>query len=138
MTALWVLIAVIVVGMGYIRLAPSNAAQWHQPPQVDANEDLTGGVKRLVTAGPEALGQLDAIARTTPRTSVLAGSVQEGMVTYVTRSRIMGFPDYTTVEANGDQLKIYARLRFGNSDLGINGHRIDEWLTKLERVTTGG
>ena len=34
---------------------------------------------------------------------VLAGSVEAGMITYVTRSRLMGFPDYTTIRAAGPQ-----------------------------------
>jgi len=50
------------------------------------------------------------------------------MITYVTRSRVFGFPDYTTVRQAGPQLEIYGRLRFGRSDLGVNAARIDGWL----------
>ena len=46
---------------------------------------------------PPALAAIDAAARATPRTRVLAGSVEAGMITYVTRSRLWAFPDYTTV-----------------------------------------
>ncbi|WP_290560871.1 DUF1499 domain-containing protein [Aestuariivita sp.] len=138
MTTIWILIALIVVGMGYIRLAPSNPSHWHVSPDVTADADMPGGVKRLIQAGPAALGQLDAIIRATPRTRVLAGSVEEGRITYVTRSRVMGFPDYTTVEAEGDTLKLEARLRFGRSDLGVNRDRVDEWLVQLEQIQTGG
>jgi uncharacterized protein (DUF1499 family) len=53
------------------------------------------------------------------------------MVTYVTRSRVMGFPDYTTVRQAGDMVEIYGRLRFGKSDLGVNAARIDRWLRRL-------
>jgi uncharacterized protein (DUF1499 family) len=77
------------------------------------------------------LATLDRIIRDTPRTRWLAGSVQEGMVTYVTRSRVMGFPDYTTVRQAGDMVEIYGRLRFGKSDLGVNAARIDRWLRRL-------
>ena len=138
MAGLWVLLAVVVVVMGYIRLAPSDPARWHKPPNVTENKDQTNGVRRLVQAGSAGLGQLDAIIRSTPRTTVLAGSVEDGMITYITRTAIMGFPDYTTVQADGDMLKIYGRLRFGRSDLGVNRNRVDEWLVKLERVGTGG
>jgi len=137
MTALWVLVAIIVVGMGYIRLAPSDPARWHVAPDVRENADLTHGVKRVIAAGPAALGQLDAIIRESPRTRVLAGSVEEGMITYVTRTAVMGFPDYTTIQAAGDQVQIYGRLRFGRSDLGVNRNRVDGWLAMLERVSTG-
>ncbi len=138
MTAIWVLVAIIVVGMGYIRLAPSDPARWHTAPDVLQDEDLTHGVKRLVPAGQAGLGQLDAIIRSSPRTQVLAGSVEEGMITYITRTAVMGFPDYTTIQADEGQLKIYGRLRFGRSDLGVNRNRVDAWLVKLEAVSTGG
>ena len=64
---------------------------------------------------------------------VLAGSVEEGMVTYITRSAVFGFPDYTTVRQRGDELEIYGRLRMGYSDLGVNGKRIDRWLALLRQ-----
>ena len=136
MTAIWVLIALLFVGLGYIRLAPSDPARWHKAPQVTEDADLTHGVKRLVTTGPEGLGQLDAIIRESPRTRVLAGSVEDGMITYVTRTAVIGFPDYTTIQAVGEQIKIYGRLRFGRSDLGVNRNRVDSWLETLKKVST--
>ena len=51
--------------------------------------------------------------------------------TYVTRTKFMGFPDYTTARQDGDFLKVYARLRFGRSDLGVNGARIADWLLQM-------
>ena len=63
---------------------------------------------------------------------MLAGSVEQGMITYVTRSIVVGFPDYTTVLQNGDQLVIYARLRFGRSDFGVNHARIKRWIDALQ------
>lgn len=138
MTFLWVLLALVVVGMGFIRLAPSDPATWHVAPEVPQNRDLTGGVMRVVPHAAGALAQIDAIARATPRTSVLAGSVDEGMITYITRSKIMGFPDYTTIRQEGDTLVIHARLRFGRSDLGVNRARIDSWLSDLARIRAQG
>ena len=44
----------------------------------------------------------------------------------------MGFPDYTTVQLKDDRLMIWARLRFGRSDLGVNRRRVDRWLADLE------
>ena len=129
---LWVLLALVVGVMGYIRLAPSDPARWHKGPQVTEDADLPHGVKRLVAAGPEGLSRLDAIIRATPRTKLLAGSVAEGMVTYVSRTKWMGFPDYTTVQQQGDRLKIYGRLRFGRSDLGVNRARVEGWLAALK------
>ena len=132
MMVLWAVLAVAVAGMAYVRLAPSDPARWHRMPEVSGDKRFNSGVIRQVSAGPEGLARLDAIIRDTPRTRVLAGSVGEGMVTYVTRSRVMGFPDYTTVRQADDMLEIYARLRFGRSDLGVNRARVEGWLGRLQ------
>ena len=83
---------------------------------------------------------LDAIIMATPRTRRLAGSVEDGQITYVTRSRILGMPDYTTIAARpaegGASVAIYGRLRFGKADLGVNKARIDRWLTQLDEALT--
>jgi hypothetical protein len=125
--ALGVLVAALAF-LAFIRLAPSDPARWHLMPETVTNRDLEGGAMRRV---PGDLAMLDAIVRATPRTRVLAGSVEAGMITYITRSRVMGFPDYTTVRQAGDMLEIYGRLRFGRSDLGVNAARIDGWLSRL-------
>lgn len=128
MIALVLLVAALVGVMAFIRLAPSEPMRWHQMPDTITDRDLDGGAMRRAAGD---LAALDAIIRDTPRTRVLAGSVEQGMVTYVTRSRVMGFPDYTTVRQNGDMLEIYGRLRFGRSDMGVNAGRIDGWLGRL-------
>lgn len=131
-TALWLAVGLVVLLGAYVRLAPSDPAQWHVVPVGDANRDMQGGVIRLVETGPDGLARLDAIARATPRTTVLAGSVEEGMVTYVTRTRVVGFPDYTTARQDGATLRIHGRLRFGRSDFGVNRNRVDAWLAALQ------
>lgn len=128
---IWFLIALVVLGLAWIRLAPSDPARWHRAPQVTADHDMRGGVLRRVETGADGLARFDTIARTAPRTRVLAGSVAEGMVTYVTRSRVFGFPDYTTARQQGDLLLIHARNRFGRSDLGVNRARVEQWLAAL-------
>ncbi len=131
--------------LAYIRLAPSPVARWH----VDlAGPELRSGPgSALVRVGSDIespvfsetadslLMRLDAIARATPRTHVLAGGLQDGKITYITRSKLWGFPDYTTVKAvpvdGGPQAVIYGRLRFGQSDHGVNRARILGWLKQL-------
>lgn len=125
---LLLILGLLVVVAVYARMAPSDPARWHEMPGAVINRDLAGGAMRVVGAGEDGLARLDAIIRDTPRTSVLAGSVDEGMITYVTRSAVFGFPDYTTIRANGPQIEIYARLRFGASDLGVNAARVERWL----------
>ncbi|SLN11902.1 DUF1499 domain-containing protein [Ruegeria meonggei] len=129
--ALWLVLGLVFAIGAYIRLAPSDPARWHIAPQVEADKDLKGGVMRVVETGPDGLARLDALAQVTPRTSVLAGSVDDGMITYVTRTKVIGFPDYTTAQQDGDTLRIYGRLRFGGSDFGVNKAQIDAWLGQM-------
>jgi len=128
----WAIIVIILGGLAWIRFAPSDPAVWHVDPKVTADQDLAGGVRRRIPADDGTSAELDRIILATPRTEVLAGSVEDGMVTYVTRSQWMGFPDYTTVMKNDDVLELFARSRFGQSDMGVNKARVESWLDRLE------
>lgn len=126
------LAAVIGLAM-WVRLAPSDPARWHIAPNNASDRNFDRGVIRTIPAGHETLARLDAIIRATPRTAHLAGSLDEGMLTYVTRSALWGFPDYTTITLRDDMLIIHARLRFGRSDTGVNKARVARWLEQLGR-----
>ena len=132
MTGLLMLLAVAAIAFGYVRLAPSDPSFWHKMPPVSKDKDFKTGAIRMVQTGPDGLERLNRIATATARTETLAGSVSGGMITYVTRTRVVGFPDYTTVQQDGAYLKIYARLRFGRSDLGVNRDRVDGWIAALQ------
>jgi uncharacterized protein (DUF1499 family) len=125
-----VLLAVLGFGL-WVRLAPSDHARWHVSVGDAGNRDFAGAVVRSIPAGPGDMSRLDRIIRDTPRTVVLSGTPEEGMVTYITRSRLWGFPDYTTVEAQPGAIVIHGRLRFGSSDLGVNRARVEGWLAAL-------
>ena len=137
------LIAVLLAGLAaYIRLAPSEPDQWNAAvpatgPLTDCFQitALEGGATLSCAAPADALTKLDTIARATPRTQRLAGSPEEGRITWITRSRLWGFPDYTTAQITqtppGARLDIYARLRFGRSDMGVNAARLRAWLAQL-------
>jgi uncharacterized protein (DUF1499 family) len=125
-----VLLAVLGFGL-WVRLAPSDPARWHVSAGDAGNRDFAGATIRTIPADPGDMSRLDRIIRATPRTTLLAGSPETGMVTYVTRSRLWGFPDYTTVEARAGQIILHGRLRFGSSDLGVNRARIDAWIAAL-------
>jgi len=83
----------------------------------------------------DLLARFDSVTRAQPRVKVIAGSLDEGMITYVQRSRVIGFPDYITVKAvdagEGAALIVYSRSRYGNSDLGVNEKRVTAWLAAL-------
>ena len=139
-----VALAVLLGLMAYVRLAPVDAALWHKSPAVQLWEQggawdqvvpaTNGASLRLSaqkTAPRELLAKLDRVAMATPRTHRIAGSVEEGRITWTTRSLLGGFPDFTTAEARADGLYIHARLRFGRSDLGVNAARLNNWLSQL-------
>lgn len=141
MNILWVVILLVALTMAYVRLAPTDVARWHQIATVDGPGDLpeAGGFRaaRQINADPEAvLAALDRIALATPRTTRIAGAVDQGMITYQTRSLIWGFPDHTTVAVQGDLLVVHGRLRFGGSDMGVNRARVQDWLAQLGPLTT--
>ncbi|MCB2135535.1 MAG: DUF1499 domain-containing protein [Rhodobacteraceae bacterium] len=147
------LLLIVAGGMAYIRLAPSDPARWHVdpgyaiefgglttfPPGRDSVVPVEGGAHAMITlfetSSAEALSELDAIAVASPRTRRLAGTPEEGRMTWITRSAIFGFPDYTTAEVRPlgpmVNIDIYARLRFGRSDRGVNAARLRDWLEKL-------
>lgn len=146
---LWLLLMIVVSGLVYIRMAPHDTAVLHVPPPVGAMPDapvIKGGsglfVQEFAAPPKDVLEALNKIAMATKRTRILAGSVDQGMISYITRSRLFGFPDYTTAQAvtngQGSRVTIYARLRFGRSDFGVNSSRIRNWLEALKSFHQAG
>lgn len=136
---LLVALALLVAGgAGYVRLAPSDPARWHVAPARAEGQPgeiipVKGGASvQLSLPDPQAaLARLDRIALATPRTKRLAGSVEEGRITWISRSRFWGFPDYTTAQVTPEGLVIYGRQRFGSNDWGVNAARLRDWLAQL-------
>ena len=131
MIVLWVIVVAVALLAVFIRVSPNDPARFHVEPRVSGNKDMMGGVARRVKTGPDGLARFHAVALGAPRTKVLAASVEEGHVTYVSRSKWMGFPDLATAKQEGDDLLIYARQRFGRKDYGVNKARIDGWLARM-------
>ena len=128
----WLVLLAVIGGLAWIRLAPSDPAVWHVDPKVTAAQDLAGGVRRRIPGDETTFEALHRIILETPRTEVLAGSPDDGRVTYITRSQWMGFPDYTTVQLDETNLELFARLRFGTTDSGVNKARVEGWLQRLQ------
>lgn len=127
----------VIAGLAWIRFAPSDPADWHVDPKVTADQDLASGVRRRIDGDVAVFERLHAIILATPRTELLTGGPSEGRATYVTRSQWMGFPDYTTVQLAEDHLELWARLRFGQYDTGVNKARVDGWLDMLRAQADG-
>jgi len=141
---LYAALAVLAVAIAFVRLAPSDPARWHiDPGTIPATGctelTTTRSGARVTCLHPDdpatLLAKLDTIALAAPRTTRLAGSAETGRITWVSRSLLWGFPDYTTAQATptpeGTRLDILARQRFGESDLGVNAKRLGAWLAGL-------
>ncbi|MGP9789728.1 DUF1499 domain-containing protein [Roseinatronobacter sp. NSM] len=143
-----VLVVLAVAVAAYIRLAPSDPATWHEDPRLVARPKtpnfhlirMVGGdaMPPIFQMSPAALAaQVDEIARR-GGAQLLAGSVAQGHMTYLTRTPVMGFPDYTTVmiepAGDGAALLAFARARFGHSDMGNNRARLQAWIAALQAL----
>lgn len=131
---------VAVAGAVYVRLSPTDLASYHIAPLATEAGDTAGrnafkAARRITTPPVDIMRAVDAVATAADRTKVVAGSAAEGLVTYETRSALMGYPDYTTVTTvdgpDGPLLVIRGQSRFGASDLGANRARIEGWLAQL-------
>ena len=129
--------------VAYIRLAPSDPERWHialNPRPADIATPsaqmvlLRGGAYIDLPNAGGVLERLDALVMATPRTLLLAGSVAEGRITWITRSALWGFPDYTTAEVGPQGLTIYSRQRFGGGDMGVNAARLAGWIAALTKA----
>lgn len=123
---------IVVCALAYVRLSPGNISQWHVPVAGTSDADYAGGALRVIAASPDTFAAADAHMMGLPRTDAIAGSLDEGRITYITRSRVFGFPDYTTIEYGEGMLKAYARLRYGQSDLGVNRERLQGLVAALQ------
>jgi uncharacterized protein (DUF1499 family) len=148
------LVAFVAGFLLYVRLAPLDAATWHQDPVTAPTPDTPNSFRVLApgsSAGPEEMvspvypvppaalmAAFDRMAMAQPNTRRLAGTPDgDGYVTYIQRTPTVGYPDYISVRVvpagdGGSALVIFSRSRFGQSDLGVNKARITEWLAKLD------
>lgn len=154
------LIVVAAVGLlAYVRFAPLDAATWHVDP-LTAPTPATPNSWRIAAPGqdPGAAGQASPVYRASPaelmaafqkvalsqpHAELLAGSGEEGFVTFVQRTPLVRYPDYVSVRAVdlGDgtsALAVLSRSRFGQSDLGVNKARMEAWLKELAPLEVKG
>ena len=141
-------VAILIVFLGFaawVRLSPVDVTRWNVDVAGDTPTLCAGGIEaaaasaRAACLSPDApeqvLARLDAVALSTPRTRRIAGSPDDGRITWETRSLLMGYPDYTTAQttpaASGTRLDVLARSRFGAGDWGVNAARLSDWLKAL-------
>ena len=157
--AVYVVAAVVLLiagSMVYFRAVSDDPAVWHVDPVTAGRTGRPNDVKALPPGlgeaeirtevrpvAPEALAErFHAVATAAPRVSVVGGGPDEAFTTYVQRSAVFGFPDYVSVRAveveGGAALAIFSRSRYGQSDLGVNRARVEDWLSRLEAPAPAG
>jgi Protein of unknown function (DUF1499) len=146
------LLAGAVVLAASMRWVSDDPAVWHVDPaaaqRTGAPNDYLVAPEGATDAPPDRIAEphplaprallqaFDRVATGAPRTERIAGSPEEGWVTYVQRSRVFGFPDYVSVRAvempGASALVVWSRSRFGHGDFGVNQARVEDWLARLD------
>ena len=136
---MWILIGVLaLIGavQVYVRFAPTQADRWVIVP----NEKTVGDyrydngfmVVRDVDGSRDSVLKLFDQEMRTRRIATISGQN-----IYESRSKLWGFPDYTTVSVaplpgmEQSRAVIFSRLRFGKSDMGVNRKRMNHILRRL-------
>ena len=130
---------VLVLAIFYLafRFWPDDRDRWHVDP-ADTEDERRAEVRligldapRFAVDAEQVLQTIADIAAEEPRTKLLDGTVDEGMLTFMSRS-LFGFRDYITVKAvaEGDatKLAILSRPRINGHDWGVNAARMDRWI----------
>lgn len=126
----------------YIRLVPNDPSIWHLDPAAAGFAPAAhwavfcpGADSRyaMTPINPaDGLTRFEAVALASKRTQRFAGSLEQGRITWITRSALMGYPDFTTLGfrafPSGLQPCLIARQRFGDFDWGVNEARLSGWV----------
>jgi uncharacterized protein (DUF1499 family) len=115
----------------WLRMTPEDAPVDHERKQEEVAPRYEVPVERLAAT-------FDEVAMGEERVQRLAGSVDQGWVTYQQRSAVFGFPDYVSVRflevgPGASTLAVYSRARYGRGDGGVNAHRVHRWVEQTSR-----
>lgn len=134
------LLVLFAVWYGVVRFWPGNPEVWHIDP-LEAPDPGISGVRVVgedaplfASAPAEVMAAFDAVI-TGEGARVFAGSIEEGFVTYLTRTRIFKFPDYVTVRvaSEGEDTRLTYRALTGTKggDGGTNAVRMERLLSAV-------
>lgn len=110
------------------------AQRYHRTDVPDSSGDYP--IKNGFTAVREvgkpaaALEALSGVAGAAARTMRLAGSPELEHVSYVTRSRVFGFPDVTNIWTSDGRVHVQGRSVVGRGDMGVNRRRVTDWMAR--------
>lgn len=153
-------LAVLVAGVG-IRLGmergKDDPAVWHVDPLTSPNPKTPNWYRMVPTdatvdrhterdahpptfdvSAAELGAALDAVATSEDNVDVVGGSIAEGHITYVQRSKLMQFPDYVSVRLidlpdGGSTMGIFSRARYGSKDFDVNQKRVERWVEATQQ-----
>lgn len=143
-TLLFTLLGIFILAILWVRYAPIDRDKWHVDP-AEIDEPGRAGLRLIGREAPRFPGDAETVLETfsdvalaEPRVKILDGSIDEGMITFITRSKTFGFADMTTVKAVGEgrltKLSVASRTSVPNaSDWGVNRERLDRWLGEVEQ-----
>ena len=126
----------------WIMYSPSDPNVWHVDP---ADDDIRRS--KVLLSGREAprfRGEPAEVLQSFAKTALseqgvkmLDGSIDEGMITFVIRSRGVGLRDYITVKAaidvDGTKISVVGRPKY--TMFGSNSvERVDRWLAAIGQL----
>jgi hypothetical protein len=136
----------------YVLNVEHDPAIWHvdplsEPQSVKPNsfrmappaltEEFVDSPSPVYTVNPTLMAKaFDDFVLSQSKTLRIAGSPDEGWMTYVQLSPSLNLPDYISVkfiDLNGGKstVVVYSRSRFGYDDMGVNGERVMSWVGTL-------
>lgn len=143
MRTIFYTLAFLVIALIAFRFYPADSEPFHEDPA--APDPQRSEVRLIGREAPrfkadatEVLETLAEIARA-DGARMVEGSADEGMITFVARSKAFGFRDYITVKAVDEagglaKLSVLARPRINGYDWGVNARRLDRWLGELDQT----
>lgn len=113
---------------------------WLVYPPMEEMQAAPGGgwlaTRAVRGTGPEVLTRLDGILKA--RAERVGGRIEAGRVTWLVRSRLVGFPDLVTADVSalveGEvRLTIWTRPALPLPDMGRNEAQLRYWFQRLSR-----
>ena len=153
------LVFVTIAGLGYLFYTVSSATHdvevWHVDPvtapqtlkphsyrvaPLGLSSEHVDATSPVYSANPTLMAKaFDDFVLSQSKTIRIAGSPEEGWMTYVQRSPSLNIPDYISVkffDLNGGKstIAVYSRSRYGYSDQGVNEARVNLWVGTLQSL----
>jgi uncharacterized protein (DUF1499 family) len=153
LTVTAIALAILVAGFAlWVRFAPDdsyvnaepleapgtgNPNSWRVGPEGSGPQPLDATTPAYSGSPAYLAATFDAFAMAQPRVKRLSVTDDDLCVTYIQRSRIMGFPDYFSIRfldlGNGKSgVAAFSRARYGRNDFGVNRARVENWLAALD------